>query len=111
MIELRNISLGFGSRRLITEASTRFECGKITALLGRNGTGKSTLLRTIASLSKPLEGEVLVGGDSLATLSAQQLSRRLSFVNTERVDVEALSVYDIVSLSLAIYRLDGPSER
>ena len=103
MIELRNISLGFGSRRLITEASTRFECGKITALLGRNGTGKSTLLRTIASLAKPLEGEVLVGGESLATLSAQQLSRRLSFVNTERVDVEALSVYDIVSLGRSPY--------
>ena len=103
MIELRNISLGFGSRRLITEASTRFECGKIAALLGRNGTGKSTLLRTIASLAKPLEGEVLVGGESLATLSAQQLSRRLSFVNTERVDVEALSVYDIVSLGRSPY--------
>ena len=91
MIELRNISLGFGSRRLITDASTRFECGKITALLGRNGTGKSTLLRTIAALQRPLEGEVLVGGDSVATIGSQQLSLRLSFVNTERVDVEAMT--------------------
>ena len=103
MIELRNISLGFGSRRLISSVTTRFECGKITALLGRNGTGKSTLLRTIASLAKPLEGEVFVGGESLAALSAQQLSRRLSFVNTERVDVEALSVYDVVAIGRSPY--------
>lgn len=103
MIELRNISLGFGSRRLITEASTRFECGKITALLGRNGTGKSTLLRTIAALQRPLEGEVLVGGDSVATIGSQQLSLRLSFVNTERVDVEALRVFDVVAIGRSPY--------
>lgn len=103
MIELRNISLGFGQRRLITAATTRFERGKITALLGRNGTGKSTLLRTIASLQRPLEGEVFVGGDSIATLSSQELSRRLSFVNTERVDVEALTVYDIVAIGRSPY--------
>ena len=103
MIELRNISLGFGSRRLIQGASARFECGKITALLGRNGTGKSTLLRTMAALQRPLEGEVLVGGDDVAMLGAEQLSRRLSFVNTERVDVEALRVYDIVSIGRSPY--------
>ena len=103
MIELRNISLGFGSRRLMQGASARFECGKITALLGRNGTGKSTLLRTMAALQRPLEGEVLVGGDDVAMLGAEQLSRRLSFVNTERVDVEALRVYDIVSIGRSPY--------
>ena len=103
MIELRNISLGFGSRRLIQGASARFECSKITALLGRNGTGKSTLLRTMAALQRPLEGEVLVGGDDVAMLGAEQLSRRLSFVNTERVDVEALRVYDIVSIGRSPY--------
>ena len=103
MIELKTISLGFGSRRLITEASTRFECGKITALLGRNGTGKSTLLRTIASLQRPLSGEVLVGGDDVRLLGSEQLARRLSFVNTERVDVEALRVYDIVSIGRSPY--------
>ena len=103
MIELRNISLGFGSRRLITDASTRFECGKITALLGRNGTGKSTLLRTIAALQQPVEGEVFVGGDNIAEIGSQQLSRRLSFVNTERVDVEALSVFDVVAIGRSPY--------
>lgn len=103
MIELRHISLGFDSRRLVTDASTRFGCGKITALLGRNGTGKSTLLRTIAALQRPIEGEVFVGGDNIAELGSQQLSRRLSFVNTERIDVEALRVFDVVAIGRSPY--------
>ena len=44
MIELHNIRLSFGDRILINDASARFECGSMVALLGRNGTGKSTLL-------------------------------------------------------------------
>ena len=52
MIKLNNITLSFGSRKLIERASAHFECGRMTALLGRNGTGKSTLLRSIASLGE-----------------------------------------------------------
>lgn len=40
MIELRDITLSFGSRTLVANASARFECGEMTALLGRNGAGK-----------------------------------------------------------------------
>ncbi len=103
MIELSNITLGFGSRTLIESASTRFECGAMTALLGRNGTGKSTLLRAIASLGKPLSGVIRIGGDDVEKLSSEQLARRVAFVNTERIDVEALSVYEIVSIGRSPY--------
>lgn len=103
MIELSNICLGFGSRQLIEGTSTRFECGKMTALLGRNGTGKSTLLRAIASLGKPQGGVIRIGGDDIESLSSEQLARRVSFVNTERIDVEALSVHDIVAIGRSPY--------
>lgn len=103
MIELSNICLGFGSRQLIEGASTRFECGKMTALLGRNGTGKSTLLRAIASLGKPQGGVIRIGGDDIESVSSEQLARRVSFVNTERIDVEALSVHDIVAIGRSPY--------
>jgi iron complex transport system ATP-binding protein len=103
MIELRDITLGFGSRTLIESASTCFERGRITALLGRNGTGKSTLLRAIASLGEPLGGDIYIGGENLRGLSSEQLARRVAFVNTERIDVEALSVYDIVAIGRSPY--------
>ena len=70
MIELRNITLQFGRRVLVEGISTRFRRGEITALLGRNGTGKSTLLRTIANLLPAASGEVLIDGRDVRSISA-----------------------------------------
>ncbi|MBR4046287.1 MAG: ABC transporter ATP-binding protein, partial [Alistipes sp.] len=101
MIELHNIKLSFGSRILIDGATARFECGSMTALLGRNGTGKSTLLRAMAALGKVQAGEIIIGGESVADMPSHRLARLVSFVNTERVDVEALTVYDLVAVGRA----------
>lgn len=103
MIELRNITLQFGSRVLIEGASTHFRSGQITALLGRNGTGKSTLLRAIANLTPAASGQVLIGGEDVQKIGAQKLARRLAFVNTERVDADLLSVYDLVAIGRSPY--------
>ena len=103
MIELRNITLAFGSRELVVGASARFRCGEMVALLGRNGTGKSTLLRAIASLGKMQGGSVLIGGEELSEIAPCDLARRIAFVNTERVDVEALSTYDLVAIGRSPY--------
>ena len=48
MIELHDLSIGYGDRTLLSEVEATIEKGKLTALIGRNGTGKSTLLRAIA---------------------------------------------------------------
>ena len=66
MIKLQNITLAFGERRLIEHASAHFECGKMTALLGRNGTGKSTLLNLMAGLLDPNAGTIAVEGVDVA---------------------------------------------
>jgi iron complex transport system ATP-binding protein len=103
MIELYNISLGFGSRTLIEGASARFECGRMIALLGRNGTGKSTLLRAIAALGEVRDGEIIIDGRLLSEYNSAELARKIAFVNTERVDVEALRVLDVVAIGRSPY--------
>ena len=103
MIEIRNISLAFGSNRLITDASAQFARGNMVALLGRNGTGKSTLLRAMAGLGKVVSGEVVVGGKRLTTLSAAERAEHIAFVNTERVDVDALTVRELVGIGRSPY--------
>ena len=103
MIELKNITLSFGSRTLIGSASARFECGTMTALLGRNGTGKSTLLRAMSSLNRAQGGVIEVGGRDITTLSSAELARMVAFVNTERVSVEAMRGYDLVAVGRSPY--------
>lgn len=103
MIELRNITLAFGQRTLITESSTLFERGNLIALLGRNGTGKSTLLRAMAALGRVTAGSIAIDGEDIEDIAAATLARKIAFVNTERVDVEALSVHDLVAIGRAPY--------
>lgn len=103
MIKLNDITLAFGSRTLIEHASAHFECGRMTALLGRNGTGKSTLLRAIASLGEVQGGAIKIGGRELSELSNADLARMVAFVNTERVSVEAMTAYDLVAVGRSPY--------
>ena len=103
MIKLNDITLSFGSRKLIEHASAHFECGRMTALLGRNGTGKSTLLRAIASLGEVQGGAIEIGGRDLSELSNADLARMVAFVNTERVSVEAMTAYDLVAVGRSPY--------
>ena len=103
MIKLNDITLSFGSRKLIEHASAHFECGRMTALLGRNGTGKSTLLRAIASLGEVQGGAIEIGGRDLCDLSNAELARMVAFVNTDRVSVEAMTAYDLVAVGRSPY--------
>lgn len=103
MIKLNDITLAFGERRLIEHASAHFECGKMTALLGRNGTGKSTLLRAIAALGRLQSGTIEIGGRDLRELSSAELARMIAFVNTERISVEAMTAYDLVAVGRSPY--------
>lgn len=60
MIQFNKLTLGYGQRMLLDKVSIRIPESQLIALLGRNGTGKSTLLRAIMGLEKPLNGEILL---------------------------------------------------
>lgn len=103
MIELHDIRLAFGDKCLIDGASARFRRGAITALLGRNGTGKSTLLRAMASLGRIERGDITVEGESMRGMSAAAVARSIAFVNTERIRAENMSVRELVSIGRSPY--------
>lgn len=103
MIQLSNISLAFDQRVLMKGVTAHFKRGEMVALLGRNGTGKSTLLRAMAKLGEVADGEIMVDGHNVADIDIRQFARFVAFVNTERVDVEALSAYDLVAIGRSPY--------
>ena len=103
MIQLDKLTLGYEDRTLIEGAKTTFSSGSLTALIGRNGTGKSTLLRALAGLGEVRRGTIRLCGDPLEEIRPEELARRIAFVATERIRIANLRCRDVVALGRAPY--------
>ena len=102
VIQLADTRVAYPTGELFRATATIRE-GELCALVGRNGTGKSSLLRILAGITPPSRGEVFVGGVDLADASPRELARLVSFVSTERVSVTNLRVRDVVALGRTPY--------
>lgn len=92
-----------GTRCVASDLNATALPGTLTCLIGHNGTGKSTLLRTIARLQQSIDGRVLIGDNNISTLKPTHLSRMLSIVLTSRPDVRNMTVEELVALGRAPY--------
>jgi len=97
-----DLAVGYSARRgrraVLEHVNLSVRAGELVCLLGPNGIGKSTLLRTLARMQPRLWGTVELGGADLNSITHAELARRLGVVLTERVIVEALAVRRIVEL-------------
>lgn len=82
MVIARNLSLRYSSNQspILNDISVAFPAGRITVLLGKSGAGKTSLLRCIAGLEKPVQGNILVDGKDLALLKAPQRASLVGIV-------------------------------
>ena len=102
-LESRDLAIGYRRRgrsdiRLGHGLNLRLQRGKLVGLLGPNGIGKSTLLRTLAGLQKPLAGQVFLAGDQVPRLKPRELARRLSMVLTAVPPPNLMNGYALVAL-------------
>lgn len=103
MIQLKDLTLGYEQRTLLEKVSAHITGGQLVALLGRNGTGKSTLLRAVMGLEKPQNGEIILHGNNIASLKPEELARNISFVTTDKVRIANLRCRDVVALGRVPY--------
>lgn len=103
MIRFENLTLGYGSRTLIDSLSGHIPSGGLTALVGRNGTGKSTLLRAIAALGPKQRGEIILCGKRIEELSPTEMAKTVALVTTDKVRITNLRCRDVVALGRAPY--------
>lgn len=113
-ITLRNLSVGYQHPRrtpttVLAQLNATLHAGQLTCLVGANGIGKSTLLRTLAAFQPPISGQMCYYSDeqaapiNLATLSQARLARLVSVVLTAKPSIENLSVEQIVALGRSPY--------
>ena len=102
MIELHDLAIGYRGRRRTSVVAAGLHGsafrGELTVLLGPNGCGKSTLIRTLCRLQPALSGHVRLDGKDLAALAPGELCRRVAVVLTDRFDPGLLSARELVGL-------------
>ena len=106
-LHTKNLSIGYKNKSNETvvakSISINLEKGKLIALIGSNGIGKSTLLKTITKLIAPINGTVFLNDKDLNDYNSQNLAKELSVVLTEHLPPSNLSVYEIIALGRQPY--------
>ena len=101
---LKAIDLGIGyaskkgNRVIARSLDLELQKGELVCLVGPNGVGKSTLVRTLAGVQPCLEGKVLVGEKEIHHLASLERARKIGLVLTDSVEMEGFSVFDVVAL-------------
>ncbi len=95
-LEARDLVLGYGGVPVLDGLDLQITPGKVTALVGANACGKSTLLRALARLMRPDGGAVLLDGADIASLSTRDVARRLAILPQGPSAPEALTVRQLV---------------
>lgn len=107
ILKTENLSIGYHSKTaqksIASNINLSLQRGKLIALIGANGIGKSTLLRTITGIQKPLSGDVFLDEKLISDYNSLQIAQQLSIVLTEKLPPSNLTVFELVALGRQPY--------
>jgi iron complex transport system ATP-binding protein len=95
-LTVENLTLGYGDRTVVEGLDLVVPPGRITAIVGANACGKSTLLRSMSRLLAPRAGTVLLDGKAVHRMPAKQLARTLGLLPQSPIAPEGITVADLV---------------
>jgi iron complex transport system ATP-binding protein len=97
-LDITGLDVSYGARDVLHDVSLSITGGELVALIGPNGAGKSTVLRAVTNLVKPRHGEVLLDGESLATIERSRLARSVAVVPGQTIVAFPMRVEELVGL-------------
>lgn len=107
ILHTTNLTIGYTHKSKSTiiakNVNINLPSGKLIGLIGANGIGKSTLLKTITGIIKPIDGKVFINEKTIEQFKSEELATQLSIVLTEHLPPSNLSVYEIVALGRQPY--------
>ena len=107
-IRIEDLSMGYNAKNsdvkvVASHINATIHSAQLTCLLGANGVGKSTLLRTLSAFQPKLDGKIYIQNKEIDDYSAHQLSKTIGVVLTGKVDVQNMSVRELVGLGRSPY--------
>ena len=107
ILQASNLSIGYTAKKaknvIASDINLSLEKGKLIALIGANGIGKSTLLRTLTGIQNPLSGTVSLNEKNIHELDTLTLAQNLSVVLTEKLPPSNLTVWELIALGRQPY--------
>lgn len=95
-LQTQQLYIGYGDTLIVKNLNLRIPTGKITALVGANGSGKSTILKTMARIMKPKAGAVLLDGKAIHSQSTKEVAKQLAILPQNPTAPEGLTVFELV---------------
>lgn len=107
ILKISDLDIGYLSKKktiVVSKAiNVTVKQPKFIALLGRNGVGKSTLLRTISKMQPSLQGQITIENKNIHAYNITDYSKKVSVVLTERIPPSHLTVYELIALGRQVY--------
>lgn len=97
MIVTENLDIAYDQTLIVKQLNVEIPPHKITALVGANGSGKSTILKTMARLMKPKSGHVLLDGKAIHRLKTKEVAKQLAILPQNPTAPEGMTVIDLVT--------------
>lgn len=107
VLQTKNLSIGYKNKQQTTVVAANIDMslikGELVAVVGANGVGKSTLLRTLANIQPSLQGNIFLDSEELSLYKPMELASKLSLVLTEQIPSKNLTVAELIGLSRQPY--------
>lgn len=117
ILKTEQLSIGYASKKkeetIFSDINLNLAKGNFACILGKNGIGKSTLLRTLSKVQNQLAGEIYINSKNLNDIAFHDLAKTIALVLTERLPVSNLTVFELIALGRQPYTnwLGSLSER
>lgn len=102
MIEFKEVKIGY-SEPIAEITMGKLEAGSMYAVIGSNGSGKSTFLRTICGGQQPIEGSIIINGKNVSEMNRKALANTVAFVPSKFPETDFITVFDFIALGRTPY--------
>lgn len=97
-LQIIGLSVGYATKEIAKNINLSLSRGQLVCLLGQNGVGKSTLLRTLSNLQEPLAGNIEIDSRDIGQLDRRELATKLGIITTEKIGMSNMTVRELVAL-------------